>query len=363
MGKAGRIGKSKIMIPDVTIRGGGIFGLAAAWALARRGARVRLVETLALGAGASGGIVGALTPHVPEAWNDKKAFQLASLLMAEVWWAEVGQASGLAPGYGRHGRLQALEDAAAVDLARARIAGAETLWQGQAQWQVIAATGAAWEPHSPTGLLVQDTLSARIYPRLALPALAAAIRGAGGEVVIGDAPDQGAVLWANGVAGLTALAQDQGRAAGGAVKGQAALLRADGDGLAQVYAAGLHIVPHAGGVVALGSTNEHQWDDANATDGQLDALILRARGAVPALRDAPVIERWAGLRPRAASRAPIAGVWPGRPGHYILNGGFKIGFGMAPLLAERMAELILTGQNDLPLGFDSMTALAKAKVN
>ena len=45
---------------DLTVRGGGIFGLSIAFACARRGARVRLVETAAIGAGCSGGVVGAL---------------------------------------------------------------------------------------------------------------------------------------------------------------------------------------------------------------------------------------------------------------------------------------------------------------
>ena len=52
---------------DVTVRGGGIFGLSIAWACLGRGAKVRLIETVALGAGSSGGLVGALSPHVPEA--------------------------------------------------------------------------------------------------------------------------------------------------------------------------------------------------------------------------------------------------------------------------------------------------------
>ena len=42
--------------------GGGIFGLSIAWAAVRRGARVRLIETRAIGAGSSGGLVGALCP-------------------------------------------------------------------------------------------------------------------------------------------------------------------------------------------------------------------------------------------------------------------------------------------------------------
>ncbi|MEI6100050.1 MAG: FAD-dependent oxidoreductase, partial [Alphaproteobacteria bacterium] len=39
---------------DLTIRGGGIFGLSIAWEAARRGASVRLIETAHIGAGSSG---------------------------------------------------------------------------------------------------------------------------------------------------------------------------------------------------------------------------------------------------------------------------------------------------------------------
>ncbi|OZA16533.1 MAG: oxidoreductase, partial [Rhodobacterales bacterium 17-64-5] len=77
---------------DLTVRGGGIFGLSVAWEAVQRGARVRLIERERLGAGASGGLVGALTPHTPEAWNPVKAFQLDSLLRAESWWEGVAVA-------------------------------------------------------------------------------------------------------------------------------------------------------------------------------------------------------------------------------------------------------------------------------
>ncbi|WP_412509844.1 FAD-dependent oxidoreductase, partial [Roseovarius sp. SYSU LYC5161] len=60
---------------DITVMGAGIFGLSCAWCCLKRGARVRVIDPGGPGAGASGGIVGALAPHVPENWNDKKAFQ------------------------------------------------------------------------------------------------------------------------------------------------------------------------------------------------------------------------------------------------------------------------------------------------
>ena len=333
------------------MRGGGIFGLSIAWEAVRRGATVRLVETDAIGAGSSGGLVGALCPHVPEAWNPKKAFQFESLLMAAGWWAGAEAASGMASGYARLGRLQPLADAAAVELARARAVSAQGLWQGAADWQVVPVTGAAWEPVSPSGWLVRDTLSARIQPKAALAVLVAAIRAKGGEVVIGDVADEGAVVWANGLAGLAALGASLGRVVGDGVKGQALSLRHDAGGLAQIFVDGLHVVPHADGTVAIGSTSENTWVDAQSVDTQIDGLHTRAVAALPVLAGAQVVARWAGVRPRAKSRAPLMGAWPGRPGHFVANGGFKIGFGMAPKVAEVMVDLVLMGRDAVPEGF------------
>lgn len=335
---------------DVTVRGAGIFGLSIAWACARRGARVRVIDPYGPGAGSSGGLVGALSPHVPEAWNAKKAFQLESLLLAADWWAGVEAAAGLPSGYARLGRLQPLADAAAVELARRREVTARELWQDRAAWQVVPATGAAWEPATPSGFLVRDTLSARLSPRMGLAALVAALRARGGEVVTGEAAEAGAVVHATGVAGLEALSQALGRKVGQGVKGQALALRFEAREAPQLFVDGLHIVPHADGTVAVGSTSETRWD-VDGPDGQLDDLLTRAEAALPVLAGAEVVARWAGVRPRAISRAPVLGGFPGRPGHFVANGGFKIGFGMAPKLAEVMADLLLEGRDAVPEAF------------
>ena len=337
--------------PDLTIMGGGIFGLSIAWAAARRGAKVRLIETRAIGAGSSGGPVGSLSPHVPEAWNTKKAFQLDSLLLAESWWAAVELAANLPTGYGRTGRLQPLADTRAFEIAKARGIEAQSLWQGQAVWNVVKTSARAWEPQSPSGYMVQDTLTARLNPVQALAALCAAITENGGEIIIGNDMPDGPTLWATGAAGLADLSAALAQPIGSSVKGQALLLRHDACNQPQLFVDGLHIVPHANGTVAIGSTSETTWADPYSNDAQLDILHQKAIAACPALAQAPIISRWAGLRPRARSRAPMLGEWPTRPGHFVANGGFKIGFGMAPKVAEVMVDLVLDGVDDIPEGF------------
>lgn len=328
---------------DVTVMGAGIFGLSVAYACAKRGARVRVIDPFGVGAGSSGGLVGALAPHVPENWNDKKAFQFESLIMAEGFWSEVCATTGIDAGYLRSGRLQPLPDDRAVELARARAETAKDLWQGKAVWEVVPAGEAAWMPPSPTGLVVHDTISALIQPRRATHALAGAVTALGGEIAQ-DGKPEGKVVWATGWAGMKEVG-------GNGVKGQAALLDFNAAGRPQLFADALHIIPHTDGTVAIGSTSEREFDAPDTTDGQLDDVIARAVAAFPVLAGARVIERWAGVRPRSKSRAPVLGAHPLRTGEYIANGGFKIGFGMAPKVGEVIADLLLDGVDQIPEGF------------
>ena len=336
---------------EITVRGAGIFGLSIAWECLRRGARVQVIDPHGPGAGASGGLVGALAPHVPENWNAKKAFQLDSLLMAGQFWAGVAQAGGQDPGYGRTGRYQPIADDAALALAQARATGAQSLWQGQADWQIVEQkTAGPLAPESPTGLLIHDTLTARLHPQAACRALVAAITARGGQITA-QGPDRGLVVHATGVAGLREISAECGKNFGDGVKGQAALLGVAQPLAPQVFANGVHIVPHTDGTTAIGSTSERVFDSPDSTDAQLDAVIAAACHALPALRGAPVLARWAGLRPRARSRAPVLGAHPTKEGQFIANGGFKIGFGMAPKVAQTMALLLLEGQDTIPDGF------------
>ena len=335
---------------DVTVMGAGVFGLSVAYACARRGARVRVIDPNGVASGASGGIVGALAPHVPENWNTKKAFQFESLLMQAEFWAGVTEQTGLETGYSRSGRLQPLADAAAVALARARAVTAADLWGDAAIWEVIPMPDDPWVPPSPSGMVVRDTLTGLIHPRAATRALAQALTSLGGEIV-SSGPAEGRVVWATGWRGLEEMTAQHSRMVGNGVKGQGALLRFNAVGLPQLFAETLHIVPHYDGTVAIGSTSEREFEEPFKTDELLEEKIAHARAVFPVLADAPVVARWAGVRPRSRSRAPMIGMHPFRKGEFVANGGFKIGFGMAPKIGEIMTDLILEGVDAVPDDF------------
>jgi glycine oxidase len=321
-------------IADVTVRGAGVFGLCIAWTCIQRGARVLLIDPNGAGSGASGGVVGALAPHVPDQWNEKKQFQFEALLMAEEFWSTVSEASGLSTGYRRSGRIQPIADDL-VDLARRRAVAAEVNWKGQADWHV---------EQGPWGWQIRDTLSAQIHPRLAVAALVKALE-TNGIAVQSDGEDQGKVVHATGWQGLVAGGFGAGE------KGQAVLLAHDRRGLPQLFADALHIIGHDDGTTAIGSTSERDFADPRVVDAQCDDLIARAALILPELANARVLERWAGVRPRATNRAPLLGPWPDRPGHFIANGGYKIGFGIAPKVGQLIADLVLEGKTAIAVPF------------
>lgn len=336
---------------EFTIRGAGIIGLSVAWALVTRGCKVQVIDPHGVGAGASGGIVGALAPHMPEKWGPKKQFQFESLRLAETWWPKIDALSGLSSGYGRIGRYHPILTDRGIDLAHARARGAVQYWMGHATWDVVD-RAPAWMPPSPTGLWVYDTLSARINPRAACTSLARAL-DLHGCPILRDGPDQGTVIWATGVHDLTRISHHFNLFYGAGEKGQGAVLDFDLGTSPQLYVDNIHIIPHANGTTAIGSTTERYFDNDDTTDHLLDDLIARVHRAVPALVQAPILARWAGARPRAHSRAPLLGRHPLDPDAYIANGGFKIGLAMAPKMALSLTEMILDGAQTIPTEFSS----------
>ena len=64
-----------------------------------------------------------------------------------------------------------------------------------------------------------------------------------------------------------------------------------------------------------------------------------------------MIERWAGLRPKARRPDPMLGEIPDMSGVYVATGAFKIGFGIAHKVGDIMAAMILGEAPEIPKNF------------
>lgn len=60
---------------------------------------------------------------------------------------------------------------------------------------------------------------------------------------------------------------------------------------------------------------------------------------VPDLRNAKILEDWAGLRPGTPDALPILGA-TSTPGYYVAGGHFRDGILLAPITAHVMAQVI-----------------------
>jgi len=350
---------------DVIVIGGGIWGLACAYENAKRGRSVALFEAGKVGQGTSGGLVGAMAPHVPDNWNMKKQFQFDALVAAPDYWAEIEAVSQHTSGFDRIGRLTLLKDERERALAEQRVQTAQQFWGGRYAWQVIDGHDRIAASAAPFGI-VCDTISGRLHPTQAVKALELACRAKGVEIfenhrvtelgenivfgVWGQAQAE-AIILAGGTEGFTLLDYHLGCNTGTAVKGQAALLDYNLGALPQVHSAGIYIVPHADGTTGIGSTVEKTWGQPFEVDEKLDEVIAAARIMCPELVDAPVISRWAGLRPKARRRHPMLGPVPDLQGVYVAMGAFTIGFSIAHQVAGVLADYVQGTEVELPKNF------------
>ena len=373
---------------DLVVVGGGVQGLWIARTARVAGLTVALVEAARCGAGASGGLLGALMPHMPAPWGQKKAFQFEALAEMEGLLRALESETGIATGYDRVGRLMAIRNERFRETALARAAASRDLWRhAAANFRLDVVPGNAFPDwiaprQAPFGLL-HDTLSARIHPRQYLAALeAAAIRHgaalqegwrfaawdpATGTVSATDGARirSARVILANGHEAFTTARSVTAADLGGGIKGQAAMLhlaRPLAGARPILYDDGLYLVAHGPQSVAIGSTTESDWHDAAATDELIDQRIDAARALSPALDGADIRCRWAGIRPKAWRRDPIVGPLDDTETLFIASGGFKITFGIAHAIAREAVAWITTGRpaEHLPETFRSTAHLTAA---
>lgn len=345
------------MTDDILIAGGGVIGLMTAYALARAGAAVTVVDSGAPAATAAA--AGMLAPSFESALHAGAALEAFARASLEAWRA-------LAP------QIEA-DAGAGVDLQTNGIlcvafddekSGFPEDLQGGTR--LCRADALALEPALSAD--IADAWFAagdgQIDPRALLAALPIALARRGGRVVRGQRVAAletaagavsgavlaggarlaaGAVILATGAA----IAGFDGLAPGAIfpVKGEAlALARGPGAPSHVIRTRSAYLCPKADGRIIVGAT-EIARDRSLTTDAaRIEAMKRGAARAAPALTRAPEIERWAGLRPATADGLPVIGPAPGGPkGLFYALGHYRNGVLLAPATADAIARLVIEG--------------------
>jgi len=359
----------------IVIVGGGVMGMACAWRLAQRGARVTLLDQGNFGSGASSAALGALWPSSMLNPGPLQQLQRESLWQYATFVDELAIASGRSVGYLCQGKLEFITSARQLEQHSREVEFTNHSWPPMAgtkatqpAMEIVSQDDARkLEPSvtiGPFGAVVCHR-SAQVDVKDLLVALQSACERSGVDMrpntaVLDIKPRSGhpfiktskgefesdSVLLCAGI-GLAHLAELQKVfPAIKPVKGQALLLHCNHNVIERIIKNGsIFLVPWPDGRVLVGSTTEPAagFDTSNTAAG-VELLTHGAIETCPALANARIESIWAGLRPTGPKRQPVMGPIPGLPKIFICAGHFKVGIGMAPLSADIMTRWLLGGE-------------------
>jgi glycine oxidase len=295
----------------VTVGGAGVFGLAIALTLARRGARVTLADPALGGDNASSVAAGMLAPALESALDPLMAGRFGLLKQArDLWPAFVEELSG----------VHLHQDGA--------------LFEGPAGIaERLADAGAAFERRGQGVFTPEDW---RIEPRAALAAMRARLIELGGETIaspVQAAPAADMTVLACGyvrdlapeLAKLTPIRGQLLRFEGGPAVGPI-LRRGEG-----------YLAPGRAGAV-VGATMDAGRSDLDPDAAATAALLKVADQLSPGLASTP-FKVEVGVRAATPDGLPLVGASV-RSGVFLAAGARRNGWLLAPLVAETLADLL-----------------------
>jgi glycine oxidase len=101
------------------------------------------------------------------------------------------------------------------------------------------------------------------------------------------------------------------------------------------------LVPRHDGRLLAGSTTEHAGFTKKVTAAGLHSILSHALEIAPALGGLPLVDSWAGLRPRAEDDLPVLGPCSQVEGLFYATGHYRNGILLAPITGELIAQLII----------------------
>ena len=102
-----------------------------------------------------------------------------------------------------------------------------------------------------------------------------------------------------------------------------------------------YLVPRHDGRLLAGSTSENAGFAKRVTAGGIASILRQALEISPAVSNLPIVDTWAGLRPRTADGLPVLGPCGEIDGLFYATGHYRNGILLAPLTAELISEAIV----------------------
>ena len=326
---------------NIVVAGAGILGLWQAFTLARGGHRVRLVEKSAEAfARAASAYAGAMLGPFCETEAQAAEVRAPGLDAIELWKRDF-------PGTVVAGTLVVAPARDLPELDRfARLT--------EGHRRVEAAELATLEPdlgdRYGRGLFYPQ--EGHVDPMAAMAYLLAGARAAGCKIDFGidwdnaHATDDTLVIDCRGMGARQALPQLRG------VRGERLVIETRDVSFSRPVRLlhprhPLYVVPWSGNRFMVGATVIESEDESPVTVRSALELLSLAYALHPAFGEAQVIEQGAGVRPSWPDNYPK--ILP-RGGVIHVNGSYRHGYLLAPILAERVAAYLANGTRD-PLFF------------
>jgi|ERR1041385_5127914 glycine oxidase len=111
-----------------------------------------------------------------------------------------------------------------------------------------------------------------------------------------------------------------------------------------VYSSRGYLIPRRDGRLITGSTSERVGFDKRVTAEGMAAIRSMGAEIAPQVATLPLIDSWAGLRPRAANDLPVLGCSEIK-GLIYATGHYRNGILLTPITGKLIAELIIPGLN------------------
>jgi len=110
-----------------------------------------------------------------------------------------------------------------------------------------------------------------------------------------------------------------------------------------IYSPHGYLVPRRDGRLLAGSTSENAGFTKQVTGGGISSILAHATEISPKIETLPILDTWAGLRPRAADGLPVLGPCDEIDGLVYATGHYRNGILLAPVTGELIAEAVVKG--------------------